>query len=66
MAFPKVAIGDRELIVINGFSKGTDGSGLQIINISEIENLRKAAKRDPEAIAFGYLNAPFQKWVAAA
>ena len=66
MAFPKVAFEDRELIVINGFSNGTDNTGLAVIKIREMDDLRKVAKRHPEAIAFGYLNAPFQRWVAAA
>ena len=66
MAFPRVAFEGRELIVINGFSKGTGNTGLEIIKIREMDDLRKAAERHPEAIAFGYLNAPFQKWVAAA
>ena len=66
MALPRVAFEHRELIVINGFSKGIDSSGLEFIKIREMDDLRKAATRHPQAIAFGYLNAPFQKWVAAA
>ena len=64
MALPKIALRGREIILLSGFSDGAEGeSSHRKLVVDEVEKLRRAAKLDPEAVAFGYIAG---EWIAAA
>ena len=66
MAFPKVAIGDRDVIIVNGFyTQGLD-LGREAVQLCSIDKFYQALKCHPDAVAFGYLGGRYQKWVPAA
>ena len=65
MALPKIALRGRKIILLSGYKRdrlkgATDDN---VVSIASEEKLRKAAKRDPDAIAFGYVQG---EWVASA
>jgi hypothetical protein len=64
MALPKIALRGREIILLSGFTDGAEDESLnrQLV-VDEVEKLRRAAKLDPDAVAFGYIAG---EWIAAA
>jgi hypothetical protein len=64
MALPKIALRGREIILLSGFTDGAeDESPNRQLVVDEVEKLRRAAKLDPDAVAFGYIAG---EWIAAA
>lgn len=68
MALPKIALRGRKIILLSGFkdrlegnAKGNDGSRGVIVDAED--KLWQAAKRNPDAVAFGYVAG---QWIAAA
>ena len=64
MAFPKIALRGKQIILLSGFKDEADESpeaGHVIIDAED--KLKQAAKRNPDAVAFGYVAG---QWVAAA
>lgn len=56
MAFPKVYVADRQIILLSGFDRSTaQQSELVPFTVIERAKLEKAARRHPYAVAFGYL-----------
>lgn len=67
MALPKIVLRGRKVILLSGFkdvpenkSKNTKHRGLVV---DAEDKLRLAAKRNPDAVAFGYVAG---EWVASA
>jgi hypothetical protein len=65
MALPKIVLRGRKIILLSGFKDGPyDKSTKHRAFVVDAEDkLRLAAKRDPDAVAFGYVAG---EWVAAA
>ena len=69
MALPKIVVRGRKIILLSGFkdaasqsrTKRTDRHPGVIVDAED--KLRLAAKRDPDAVAFGYVSG---QWVASA
>src|SRR6476646_9022219 len=56
MALPRIVVRGKELILLSGFkdeAKETDESVCGVVVDDEIK-LQQAAKRNPDAVAFGY------------
>ena len=66
MALPKIALRGRKIILLSGYEritpKDTDNA-LGTVTVAAKDKLRKAAKQDPDAVAFGYIRG---EWVASA
>lgn len=65
MALPKIVVRGRKIILLSGF-KGTakDAStDHRDVIVHAEDKLRQAAKRHPDAVAFGYVAG---EWIAAA
>lgn len=65
MAFPKVIVDGKEIILLSGFQNWPKGSesDCNITEICGIDKLRESVKRHPDAVAFGWLAG---KWVPSA
>ena len=65
MALPKIVVRGKQIILLSGFKDGAyDGSGNRHAVLVDAEDkLRQAAKRNPDAVAFGYISG---QWIASA
>ena len=64
MALPKVILRGRKLILLSGFKDGIyDRTKKHTLVVHAEDKLRKAAKENPDAVAFGYVAG---EWIAAA
>jgi hypothetical protein len=64
MALPKIVMRGRKIILLSGFKDATDNSTSRRSLVVDAEDkLRQAAKKDPDAVAFGYVAG---EWVASA
>jgi hypothetical protein len=65
MALPKVVLHGRKIILLSGFKDETKDASKSVcaVVVNAQNKLREAAKRDPNAVAFGYAAG---KWIAAA
>ena len=64
MALPRIVVRGKEIILLSGFkdeAKETNESVCGVV-VDEVK-LQQAAKRDPDAVAFGYVAG---EWIAAA
>ena len=64
MAFPKIALRGKQVILLSGFrddAQDRDETGQVIVDAED--KLKQAAKRNPDAVAFGYVAG---QWIAAA
>jgi hypothetical protein len=65
MALPKIVLRGRKVILLSGFKDGPEekrGKHRGLVVDAE-DKLRIAAKRNPDAVAFGYIAG---EWVASA
>jgi hypothetical protein len=65
MALPKIVVRGRKIILLSGFkdqTKTRNRDHTDIVVDAE-DKLRRAAKRHPDAVAFGYVGG---EWVASA
>lgn len=66
MALPKIVMRGRKIILLSGFkdaSEETSTSRRRSLVVNAEDKLRQAAKKDPDAVAFGYIAG---QWVASA
>jgi hypothetical protein len=65
MALPKIVVRGRKIILLSGFKdEAKDASpDRSAVTVDAEDKLRQAAKRHPDAVAFGYVAG---EWVAAA
>lgn len=65
MAYPRIIVRDRELILLSGFECRADNESVhdEAVVILARDELVKSARRNPEAVAFGFTAG---QWVAAA
>jgi hypothetical protein len=65
MALPKVVLRGRRIILLSGFKDGIydEARKRRTLVVDAEEKLRKAAKENPDAVAFGYVAG---QWVASA
>ena len=65
MALPKIVLRGRKIILLSGFKDGTDDrvKKHRTLVVDAEAKLRKAAKDNPDAVAFGYVAG---EWIAAA
>ena len=66
MALPKIALRGRKIILLSGYKRSVDkdaDTDLDTVIVAAEDKLRKAAKLDPDAVAFGYIRG---EWVASA
>lgn len=72
MALPKIALRGRKIILLSGFKDRVEGSAVESRALGndgrrglivDEDKLWLAAKRNPDAVAFGYIAG---RWVAAA
>jgi hypothetical protein len=65
MAFPKIALRGRNVILLSGFKNEIKSTGTvrQGVIVDAEDKLMLAAQRDPDAVAFGYVAG---EWVASA
>jgi hypothetical protein len=67
MALPKVVLRGRKVILLSGFKdvpeKKKGGSAKHRLVVDAKGKLKKAARRNPDAVAFGYVAG---QWIAAA
>lgn len=68
MALPKIALRGRKVILLSGYKRNVATNAdldteFGTVTISAKDKLRKAAKQDPDAVAFGYVRG---EWVASA
>lgn len=67
MAYPQIDLPTKRVILLSGFRNEVRGAHRgQIVEanqIEEIQDLRRFAKRHPDAVAFGYVRG---KWVPVA
>jgi hypothetical protein len=65
MALPKIVLRGRKVILLSGFKdvpEAKDAKGRRLVVNAE-DKLKLAAKRNPDAVAFGYVAG---EWVASA
>jgi hypothetical protein len=66
MALPKIVVRGKKVILLSGYYKG-DGKGTDEVRegvmVDAKAKLVAAAKRNPDAVAFGYIAG---EWVASA
>lgn len=65
MALPKIVVRGKEVILLSGFTSGA-GKATSIddaVKIDAEDKLKRAAKQDPDAVAFGFVAG---EWVASA
>ena len=65
MALPKIVLRGRKLILLSGFKDGPEDKSTKhrTVVVDAKDKLRLAAKRNPDAVAFGYVAG---EWIAAA
>ena len=65
MAFPKYALRGRDVILLSGFKSENkcEDTKRQGVVVDARDKLVRAAKQDPDAVAFGYVAG---EWVASA
>ena len=65
MALPKILLRGRRIILLSGFKdEAKDASNaVCAVVVDDEDKLQQAAKRDPNAVAFGYVAG---EWIAAA
>jgi len=65
MALPKVALRGKKVILLSGFTDDNKSTGAmrQGVIVDAKDKLMLAAKRNPDAVAFGYVAG---EWVASA
>ena len=65
MALPKVALRGKKVILLSGFKNDNKSTGAmrQGVIVDAKDKLMLAAKRNPDAVAFGYVAG---EWVASA
>ena len=65
MALPKIVLRGRKIILLSGFKDGAKDKSAKhrALVVDAKDKLRLAAKRDPDAVAFGYVAG---EWIAAA
>jgi hypothetical protein len=65
MALPRIVLRGRKIILLSGFKDGAKDKSAKhrALVVDAKDKLRQAAKRDPDAVAFGYVAG---HWIAAA
>jgi len=65
MALPKIVLRGRKVILLSGFKDAPEDRSTQhrTLVVDAEDKLRIAAKRNPDAVAFGYIAG---QWVASA
>jgi hypothetical protein len=65
MALPKVVLRGRKIILLSGFKDGSydEARKRRTLVVDAEDKLQKAAKANPDAVAFGYVAG---QWIAAA
>ena len=65
MALPKIVLRGRKVILLSGFKDGPEDkrSKHRGLVVDAEDKLRIAAKRNPDAVAFGYIAG---EWIASA
>jgi hypothetical protein len=64
MALPRVVLRGRKIILLSGFKNGPkERNKTDALVVDAEDKLRLAAKRNPDAVAFGYVAG---EWIAAA
>ena len=65
MALPKIVMRGRKIILLSGFKDGPKDKSTnhRALVVDAEEKLRLAARRNPDAVAFGYVAG---EWIAAA
>ncbi len=61
MSYPTIDIGDKKIILLSGFERAPGDRGT--IAITAKKQLKEAAKRHRDAVAFGYVSG---MWLPAA
>ena len=62
MALPKIVLRGRKIILLSGFKDGPKDKHRALLVDAE-DKLQLAAKRNPDAVAFGFVAG---EWIAAA
>ena len=65
MALPQIVVRGKKVILLSGFKDDGKGTGetRQGVIVDARDKLLRAAKRNPDAVAFGYVAG---EWVASA
>ncbi len=64
MALPKIVLRGRKIILLSGFkNRPKEKNTRDALVVDAEDKLRLAAKRNPDAVAFGYVAG---EWVASA
>jgi hypothetical protein len=65
MALPKIVLRGRKVILLSGFKDAPEDRGTKhrSLVVDAEDKLRLAAKRNPDAVAFGYIAG---QWIASA
>jgi len=66
MAFPKIVLRGKKVTLLNGFRAPAPARGkvaAKLLKIQEAKQLRQSARRNPDAVAFGFVAG---KWTPAA
>lgn len=65
MALPKIVMRGRKIILLSGFKDASDETGTRrrSLMVDAEDKLRQAAKKNPDAVAFGYVAG---EWIASA
>jgi hypothetical protein len=62
MALPKILLRGRTIILLSGF-RDDASNFVGAVVVDDEDKLQQAAKRNPDAVAFGYVAG---EWIAAA
>jgi hypothetical protein len=65
MALPKIVLRGKKVILLSGFKDGPEDKSTKhrALVVDAEDKLRLAAKRNPDAVAFGYVAG---EWIASA
>lgn len=65
MALPKIVMRGRKIILLSGFKDATADASTsrRSLVVNAEDKLRRAAKKHPDAVAFGYVAG---EWIASA
>jgi hypothetical protein len=65
MALPRIVVRGKEIIPLSGFKDEAKEASKTVcaVAVDEEDKLQQAAKRNPDAVAFGYVAG---EWIAAA
>jgi hypothetical protein len=65
MALPKIVVCGKKVILLSGFKDGAAGASTdrRHVIVDAKDKLRRAAKKNPDAVAFGYVAG---EWIASA